>query len=172
MSDGVDMQGTFNSEDEKGRDRGFDPLPAGWYAMQVCKTEKIATKAGDGQFLLKFEFEIIESYHPNLSGRKIWDQLNLWNNSKKASKIARENLSELAEAVGEPIFTHTSALHFKPLAVKLKVETGDYEGNEVQRYEALSKRFGGGDAASAATPGSEPGEAPKGDEPPPWGAQG
>lgn len=139
---------------------GLDPLPAGWYAMQIVDSEICKTKAGTGSYL-KLELEIVEAYHPTHKGRKVFENLNLWNANKQAVEIANNTLAAICKATGvngRAENFNTDVLHRKPLAVKLKREKGNdeyEESNRVTGYDALGARFGPG-AAAAGIPGSPP----------------
>src|SRR5690606_33893810 len=90
--------GNYNANDHD-PNVAFDPLPAGWYAMQIIATDVQATKDGAGQYL-KIDLEIIESVHPELKGRKVFDRLNLWNKNSQAVDIANRTLSSICRSVG------------------------------------------------------------------------
>lgn len=153
----------------------FDVLPAGWYAAQITNSEVRKTKDGQSQYLW-FEFTLLEQYHPELKGRQLWANINVWNTNPKAVEIANRELSAICHAVGElGELADTEQLHHKPLAIKAKVRPaeGDYEAsNSLSGFEPLSKRFqlGAPQGQSTFTPpapgvgGVKPGEAP----PPAW----
>lgn len=165
--------------------QAMEPLPAGWYLMQIVGTELRQTKDRSSQFLA-FEFEIVEAAHPDLKGRKVWENLNLWHQgNQKAVEIAQRNLSAICHATGVLNVEDTTALHHIPLAVKLKVDPGDakYEpSNRITGYEAAAARFqapaaqqpqaqqpaAGPAPAQAAPPAQQPGGAPAPSAAPPW----
>lgn len=133
------------------------PIPAGWYAAVVVKTEITPTKSGSGKYLA-VEFALMEQYHPELKGRKFWEQLNLYNSNQQTVDIANAHFSALCRAtVGPVVVTNTDVLHGRSLAVKVKVRKSEEFGdkNEVDRgaYDTLAARFGAGaPAAQAAAP--------------------
>ena len=138
----------------------FEPLPPDWYAMQIVDSTVEQAKSGTGQFL-KFEFEILENYHPNFKGRKVWVRLNLWNSSGEAVDIANSQLSAICRAVDEMRVNQSEVLHHKPLAVKVRLRPaeGKYEAsNDVTGYDRIDARFGAAEASSA--PGAPPTKAP------------
>lgn len=158
--------------------KALDPLPPGWYPMQIVASSVEKTQNGQGQYL-KLEFEMIESAAPQLKGRKAWDRLNLWNQNAQAVDIANRTLSAICHATGVMQVQDTEALHHKPLAVKVKVRPaeGEYEPqNEVTGYDAFNARFpsgampntpaGGPAAPGAAPPVSGPPKAPAVSKPP------
>lgn len=129
----------------------IESLPLGWFAMQIVGSAQEQAQSGSGQYLA-FEFEILESYHPDLKGRKAWVNLNLWNQNQTAVEIAMRDLSAICRATGQPVIDDTDLLHNKPLAVKIKVKKakGDYPAStEIGGYDALEARFPSSGAAPA-----------------------
>jgi hypothetical protein len=53
-------------------ERGFEPLPDGWYEAQVNASSIKTTKAGNGEYL-ELEFDIIGD---DYKGRKVWTRLS------------------------------------------------------------------------------------------------
>lgn len=140
----------------------FDPLPIGWYAMQIIDSEMKQTQSG-GQMLV-LTFEIIEALHPEHKGRRVWDRLNVVNASEKAQSIAASQLSSICKAIGQvSTLTDSEQLHHRPMAVKLKIEaaSGNYDAqNKPGGYDAVTSRFA---MANAPTPpASIPPAAPPG----------
>lgn len=138
----------------------MEPLPSGWYQMVIINSEVRKTKDGAGGYLW-LELEIVESAHPQLKGRRVWDRLNLWNENQQAVQIAESTLTSICKAVGESrVVSETNVLHARPLAVRLRyrAETPEYEAsNEVKDYDSVAARFPGG--AVAASQGAAPGAA-------------
>lgn len=150
--------GDFDSSEVEPR-QSFDPLPYGWYAMQVIGSEIRESKSSDGQYLV-LDLEILEDHHPDLKGRRAWDRINLWNQNPQAVEIAQRTLSAVCRAVGVGRTSDSEDLHHKPLAVKLKVRPADgrYDAtNEVADYDSLEARMGKGRAS--APPASSPPQA-------------
>lgn len=152
-------------------DEGFDVLPAGEYDVVITKSERKATSAGTGAYL-NLEMQVLNGQFQN---RRIFDLLNLWNPSEKATAIARGTLSAICRAVGVLTPNDSSDLHLKPMRVKIKIEKSDEYGdkNKIVSYkprnatppqqetkqlspemQAMNERFGGETPkpATAATP--------------------
>lgn len=152
--------------------KALEPLPAGWYAMQITGTEVVRTKSGDGQFL-KLEHEVLETHHPEHKGQKVWHNLNLWNRNPQAAEIANRELSAICRAVGvmegSPNFDSDWLLNI-PIAVKLRVRgaTEQYRAqNEVEGYAPLVEKFTPtGQSMSAPAP-AKPAKPPAQAAPPP-----
>lgn len=126
----------------------FDPLPAGWYNANITASEMKPTKDGSGAYI-QLELTILDGDHAN---RKVFDRLNVQNNSQVAQEIAYATLSSICHATGVIQVQDTSQLHGIPLEVKLSVRaaSGDYEANnDVKGYRASSA--GGGSARPPVT---------------------
>jgi hypothetical protein len=97
----------------------FPSLPAGWYRVEVIDSGRKAASTGSGDFL-KLEMVIIEG---DLKGRKIFDNLNLWNRSQQACEIAIGDLRSYGEAtcVSNPGAIRDSVeLHDTPFWLQMK----------------------------------------------------
>lgn len=115
----------------------LEVLPPGRYLAQIVESEMLPTKAGDGQYL-KLVMEVLEGPHAR---RKIFDQLNLVNRNEQTVEIAQRHLSAICHAVGQIQVTDSEQLHFRPLAVTLKVEPAGLDRYGVHR-EARNKVSG------------------------------
>ena len=136
-------------EDEGGN---YEPLPAGWYEVKITGAELKDTKSGSGQYI-KIEYTVTGE---KFTGRKIWGNLNIVNESEKAEEIGRKQLSSLMSATGIPTLTDTDELIGHDLSVKLKVReaSGGYDAsNDVSGFKAVE---GGSSGAAASTGGSKP----------------
>lgn len=121
----------------------FDPLPAGWYNANITASEMKPIKDGSGAYI-RLELTILDGDYAN---RKVFDHLNVQNNSQVAQEIAYATLSSICHATGVIQVQDTSQLHGIPLEVKLSVRaaSGDYDAkNDVKGYRASSA---GGDSA-------------------------
>lgn len=139
----------------------FQPLPQGEYLMQVVKSEMVETKAKNGQYYLKLEFEVLDGEH---SKRKVWSNLNLVNNNPVAVEIANKELATLCDAAGLPGITDSEELHGHPVigVVRVTPETTQYPAsNDIRTYKKAEA--GGVQVSGGAVPTSD---IPKVD--PPW----
>lgn len=131
-------------------------IPAGWYPVQIVKSEGKPTSKGDGMYL-ETEMEIIGGEH---KGRKLFDRFNLQNSNPIAVEIAYRMLSAVCHAVGVIQVADSQQLHGRPLMAKVKlIPAGPgadgkmYEAkNEVSGYKAFD--------ASAMQPSAPVGNAP------------
>jgi hypothetical protein len=112
----------------------FEPLPEGWYNAAITGAEIKLTKAGDGKYIA-CKYTITGPTH---QGRVIFGNLNIKNASTKAEEIGRQQLGEIMRAIGLAKVQDTDQLIGGNLGIKLSLKTGDYAGNEVKGYRALS----------------------------------
>jgi hypothetical protein len=112
----------------------FEPLPEGWYNATITGAEIKATKAGDGKYIaLKYNIT-----GPSHQGRVIFGNLNIKNASTKAEEIGRQQLGEIMRAIGLAKVSDTDQLIGGNVGLKLTVRTGEYAGNEIKAFRALS----------------------------------
>ena len=128
----------FNAAEVK-PDAGIgDPLPIGWYNAAITESEIKPTKSGTGT-LLRLVLTVLDGYY---TGRKIYDQLNIANQSEQAQNIGRARLSAIGHSVGVLQINDSSQLHNLPLKIKVKIsktEEGNL-GNDVQAYKPSSEQ--------------------------------
>jgi len=137
----------------------FEPLPEGWYNATITGAEIKATKAGDGKYIaLKYNIT-----GPSHQGRVIFGNLNIKNASTKAEEIGRQQLGEIMRAIGLAKVSDTDQLIGGNLGIKLSVRTGDYAGNEIKAFRALSGATPTAAPFKAVAPNSAPAKAA-----PPW----
>ena len=113
--------------------QGFDVLPAGEYEACIVASQMKPTKDGTGKFL-ELELQILNGQFQN---RKVFDRINLVNQSAKAVEIAKGTLSAICRAVGVLTPQDSSELHNKPLRIKVSVRKSEEygDGNEVKAYK-------------------------------------
>lgn len=100
----------------------FDPLPPGWYKMVVNSAEDETSKAGNRYLQVEFEVTNVDN-----SGRRVWDNFNLWHPDETVKGIAQRQFSDLARACGLANCKDTDELVGQHLDVLLKVEQGNGE---------------------------------------------
>ncbi|MEY2655978.1 MAG: hypothetical protein RLZZ524_3006 [Pseudomonadota bacterium] len=113
----------------------FEALPAGDYVVMITESQERATKTGDGSYL-ELTLEIQSG---PMTGRKVWDRLNLHNQSAKAVEIAQRQLAQICHAVGVMAPRKSEELHFKPMVAMVKAKPDERSGemrNEVKGYKA------------------------------------
>jgi len=108
----------FNAEEIE-QFKGFEPLPVGEYCVIISSSEMKPTKNGNGKYL-QLVYDVIDESEYN--GRKLFDRLNLVNESETAEKIGKSKLSSICHAVGVLHPSNTEELHDIPFFVKVKVK--------------------------------------------------
>jgi hypothetical protein len=120
-------------------------LPAGTYLAHVTESDIRPLASGNGEGL-KLTLEIIDGQY---KGRRVWDNMNIQHTNETTQRIAQAQLSALCHAVNVIKLEDTSALHYKPVRVKVTVREADgkyQESNNIKGYES----------ASGATPAPAP----------------
>jgi len=140
----------------------FDAIPAGDYPAMIIESERVASKTNPQNSYLKLKWEILEGQY---RGRKLFENVNLWNTNGQAVEIARKAMDSICTSCG---FTNgvksSEELHRKPVMLKVGVrEKKDANKNIIpNEYENHIKKHspatGGQPAMSQAqpTPGAMP----------------
>jgi hypothetical protein len=112
----------------------FGTIPNGDYRCTVTACDKKATRAGTGHFLA-FELTILDG---EFAGRKLWDNMNLWNPSAQAVEIAQQTMSQLCHAVGLLQPKVVSDFIGRAVVVTTRIEkrskASDELGNAIKKY--------------------------------------
>lgn len=125
----------INAADLPQSDRNFDPLPAGWYDVQITGAELRQTKSGTGQYIA-VRYDVTGPTH---QGRVVFGNLNIRNANPDAERIGRQQLGELMRAIGLAQVTDTDQLVGNNLQIKLRVReaSGGYDAsNDVSGFRA------------------------------------
>jgi hypothetical protein len=135
----------------------YSLVPEGWYSATVKSATVETTKAGNGQYI-KLRFDIIGESH---SGRVVFSNLNIRNPNPKAEEIGRQQVGEIARAIGLASITDTDQLVGANLKIKVAIRKSDQYGdsNEVRGFKAMSE---------AAMPAPVASAKPKSSSAPPW----
>ena len=116
----------------------FDPLPAGEYVVVIESSDEKDNKKGTGQYL-KMVYNVVEG---DYEGRKIFENLNIVNDSADAQKIGMGKLRDICIAVGNHTPDDTEELHNIPFIAKVAIKKGndDYPEpqNIVRKYRAIN----------------------------------
>ena len=142
-------------------------LPAGTYLAHITESDVRPLASGNGQGL-KLTLEIIDGQY---KGRRVWDNLNIEHNNETTQRIAQAQLSALCHAVNVIKLEDTSALHYKPMRIKVTVREADgkyQESNNIKGYESASGATPTHSAQVADTPAPAPAPAPTTSKAPAW----
>jgi hypothetical protein len=136
------------------KDSEFEALPAGEYRVVMTESERKKTKDGASE-LLQVKLQIVDGPFKN---RTVIDRFNLWNKNPEATTIAQQQFKKVCEALNIPKPPDSSALHMKPLMIKLAVK--EYNGNnqnEVKGYKACLPTSSSAPAEKTGTAGKPAG---------------
>ena len=136
----------------------FDPLPAGWYQVEITSAELKDTKAGTGKYM-SVGYKVTGESH---NGRMVFGNINLRNPNPKAEEIGRQQLGDLMRAVGISKLSDTDQLIGCVCQIKLAVRKDEQYGdsNDVKAHKACG-------SAAPATP-QRPNVQSTGKANPPW----
>lgn len=126
---------TYNTADLP-QGKSFDPIPAGWYNASITEADLKPTKDGSGQYI-KLRFDVTGPSH---EGRVIYSNINLRNANPKAEEIGRQQLGDLARALGLPAVSDTDQLIGGACRIKVSIskpQEGYEPSNEVKAYKAV-----------------------------------
>lgn len=143
----------------------YEPIPAGWYAVEIDKAEVKDTKAKTGKYL-KLEMVVLDEAH---EGRRVFTQINLSNPNQQAVEIGQRELAALAMACGVPALRDSAELLQKQIGVKVKIKTeeGREPDNAVVGYRAVAEASPA-PAAKPAAAKPKPAAAPSAAGKRPW----
>ena len=110
----------FDSSDHEEM-QDFSCLPEGTYLSKIIESELRPTKAGDGERLV-LTFEVLSG---EFRERRFFVGLNIKNPTPETQERANNELTSISKAVGVVKFKDTSALHGKPMKVKLAIRKSD-----------------------------------------------
>jgi len=119
----------------------YELIDAGEYDALIIESEDKPTRNGAGR-LLELKIQIVSQ--GKFQNRLIYDRLNLWNRSEKATAIARGELASIARAVGVPTPKDSRELHNKRLRVVIAVEKREDNGalqNTVKSYKPVESQI-------------------------------
>lgn len=124
------------SQHESMEERNYDPIPNGVYKVMITASEIKDTKNNDGRYV-SLTFEIVEG---DYKGRKLFNNLNLWNKSAQAVAIAQKELKTICDAVRKPRINDTCELHDIVMQARVVVgkrkDTGEPQ-NEIKMYAPI-----------------------------------
>ncbi|HEY7824770.1 MAG TPA: DUF669 domain-containing protein [Acidimicrobiia bacterium] len=136
----------FSAAELPQSDRNYDPIPEGWYDVEIKGAELRTTKAGTGQYIA-VRYDVTGPTH---GGRVIYGNLNVSNPNPKAEEIGRQQMGELMRSIGLPVLQDTDQLVGGRLSIKVSIRKSEQYGdsNDVKGFKALA----GGAAPSAPAP--------------------
>ena len=108
----------------------FEPLPIGEFLVVISASEMKTTKNGKGKYL-QLTYDVISE--GEYKGRKVFDRLNLVNETEQAQEIAQRSLSAICRCVGVLHPKNSEELHDKPMVIKVGIRpaSGEYQASNV-----------------------------------------
>jgi len=137
--------------DENDQYKGFEPVPAGEYRIQITDTAIKETKSGNGT-ILNLTYEIVGD--PTYSGRKVFDTINLDNPSVDAVRIGKQKLNTICVLTGVKKIRDTAELHGKVMTISVSV--GEYNGKPNNRVDKYIAQEGQADSEQEDGPAPAP----------------
>ena len=128
-----------HTDEENTGARDFEPMPPGWYPVEIKKTELRDTKNKKGKYLWA-ECDVLGDH---FAGRKLFLRFNLVNENAKAVEIGTRDLGFLGQSVGIPALEDSDQLLGKQADVRVKVKpaSGDYPAdNEVTAFAPIGTK--------------------------------
>lgn len=121
--------------DTEAPETSIEPVPAGTYPVVIEASEYVSNKQGTGN-ILKLTYQIIDG--PK-KGFKVFENLNLENQSQQAEQIARKALNSIGMAVGILHIQDTEELHNIPLYIDVSVKDDPKYGlqNNVKKHISM-----------------------------------
>lgn len=111
------LQGLIDDGVEYEERDTFDVLPAGEYVGQIIESDTVQTSAGTGVYI-KLTWELMNDGY---KGRRVWQNINVRNDSPKAQQIGQKEFAGLKKFTGVNSM-ETTAYHGRPVGLKLKIE--------------------------------------------------
>lgn len=155
----MDFGQDFFVDDLPQSSQSYDPLPAGWYVVQIEAADIKTTKAGTGQYM-SVQYKVLDGPH---AGRSVFGNVNIRNPNPKAEEIGRQQLGDIMRAIGLKQARNTEQLLGGVLQIKVAVRKDEQygDGNDVKAFKAHG-------AKPVATSPSAPQAAAKPAGTPPW----
>lgn len=134
MSQRNDVDFAFDANGVEPAKDVSEPMPNGWYRMQIESTDYRPTKSGGGRFL-ELVWTVLDGEY---KGRKVWDTFNVVNENEQAVEIAKAQLSAVCHATGVLRFQSHQQLRAKTALVRvvIKHQDGYSSKNEAKAYKA------------------------------------
>lgn len=129
-------------------------LPPGEVVFAMVKSDRTQAKSNPRNEYVSCEFEILEG---QFQGRRLWTNLNLWNDNSQAVEIAQRELNSIMHACGKLRVRSTDELHGIPMRGTVGIDKKDATRNVIKGYAPLN---GGVPDQAAHQPSSSGASAP------------
>jgi hypothetical protein len=151
----VALPETFSPNDVPEDERSFELIPPDNYRVQVIESKIQDTKSGQ---MIVLTMEIVDGQYAN---RRLWENLNIRNDSPVAQQIAQTALKYLCDQIGIIQLRDTEELHFKPLTIKVGIQQPTQKDKDAGYDQPKNTvRFNVGASPGSGTGGIRPQGAP------------
>jgi hypothetical protein len=126
---------SFRPDEHEASTGDFEPLPAGWYPVQIDSAAVEQTKKKDG-LVLKLQLTVVGASFAN---RKLFRRINIQNPSQQCQEIGIRELAGLGKACGLATLDDSAELLEKFIQVKVKVraDEGRDPDNQIIAFKAM-----------------------------------
>lgn len=116
-------------------EQNAEAIPAGEYIASIIESAYELNKKGTGK-ILKLTHEVLDG---PFKGRKVFENLNIENESTRAMEIAKRSLNAICVCTGVMELQDSSQLHGIPMVIKVNFKKDDEYGdkNEVKKHIPL-----------------------------------
>lgn len=132
------LPGGFTTEGKKEMQERGNVLPKGDYVVKIIESDYVKNNKKTGHNV-KLTREVIEG---EFKGRKIFRNLAIDNPNSETVRIANEELTSTALAVGVPDFEDTEDLHDIPHVVSLYIKKGSKDTPDKNEIGKIAKMEG------------------------------
>lgn len=144
------LQGLIDEGVEAPDRESFGILPAGEYVGQIIESDTVPTSSNTGVYI-KLTWELLND---GFKGRRVWQNINVRNDSPKAQKIGQEEFAALKKFSGVNSL-ETTAYHNRPVGLSIKIEKSKNpaypdDRNAVGHFFAAQDFVAGGRKPAAA----------------------
>ncbi len=129
-------------------------LPAGQYTVALVKSDRTNATSNPNNSYIACEFEVMDGER---KGRRLWTNLNLWNDNSQAVEIAQRELNSIMHACGRLRVSNTEELHGILVRAAVAIDKKDPTRNLIRSYKPLN-----GAPQAAAQTGQAPASKPWG----------
>jgi hypothetical protein len=116
-------------------EESFAPVPAGEYISVIESSDYVDNKAKTGK-ILRLTYQIIDG---QFKGRKLFNNLNLVNQSAQTVEIAKKSLNSIGLAVGVIDIKDSSQLHDTPFKIDVGIKEDKTYGlqNTIKKHTKI-----------------------------------
>jgi hypothetical protein len=141
----------------------FTPLIPGMYKVVIEASEIKPTRANNGGFV-EIKLKVIEG---ELTGRMIYERLNIWNDNEMAVNIAKATLSSICHVTGVYVLNSIADfknLHNIPMFINVDYsypkDSKEPNGNRIKGYKDINGNDPGKSSPGPSQPAQQAAQQP------------